>query len=194
MKTIGIQNASKLFFTSDLHFDHFNIARFCKRPYESRQEMNDSLIENWNSIVPKDGIVIVCGDFGFIKYKDINRWKSIREQLNGKIHFVRGNHDDYPLKPMGDDLFESVVDILNVVVDKKIIVCSHYPLLVWRGDFNAFGHVHTSKDGIVSPLDREAMKSIRNDVQYDVGVDQNNYRPITYIEFLKRLGYDIDGM
>lgn len=192
MKRVEIADSSKLFFTSDTHFDHFNIAKFCNRPFATREEMNNALIDNWNSVVPKDGLVVHCGDFGFIKYRNWNRWRSIRKRLNGEIILVRGNHDDYPLLPDGDVLFRNVVDILDVVVDNVITVCSHYPLLVWRGDFNAFGHVHTSKDGIVSPLDREAMKSIRQNVQYDVGVDQNDYKPISYAEFIKKISNGVN--
>ena len=38
----------KLFFTSDHHFGHDNIIKFCNRPFEDVREMNQVLIERWN--------------------------------------------------------------------------------------------------------------------------------------------------
>ena len=51
--------------------------------------MNQMLIENWNKKVPKDGIVFHLGDFAWGGYE---AWKNIREQLNGEIILIKGNH------------------------------------------------------------------------------------------------------
>lgn len=55
----------KVFFTSDTHFGHSNIIKYCNRPFKDKDEMNETLISNWNKVVPEDGIVIHCGDFAF---------------------------------------------------------------------------------------------------------------------------------
>jgi calcineurin-like phosphoesterase family protein len=52
-----------LFFTSDTHFFHEGIIRFCNRPFGSVEEMNETLIRNWNEKVPEDGTVFHLGDF-----------------------------------------------------------------------------------------------------------------------------------
>lgn len=82
-------NGEKIYFTSDSHVNHSNIIKFCKRPFENIQEMNQELIRKWNEKVPKDGIVFHLGDFSWGGY---NAWKDFREQLNGNIILIKGNH------------------------------------------------------------------------------------------------------
>ena len=59
------EEAKHIFFTSDTHFDHKNILRFCNRPWETVEEMNQGLIDNWNSVVGPDDIVFHLGDVSF---------------------------------------------------------------------------------------------------------------------------------
>lgn len=50
----------KIFLTSDLHLDHKNIIKYCKRPFKNVHHMNGIIIRNWNSTVGKnDKIYIV---------------------------------------------------------------------------------------------------------------------------------------
>jgi len=42
---------SKVFFISDLHLGHENMAK--KRGFLSADEMNEKIIHNWNSVVHK---------------------------------------------------------------------------------------------------------------------------------------------
>jgi len=58
-------NIDKLFFTSDTHFRHKNAIELCNRPFKDLEEMDNTLIENWNSVVPEDGITFHLGDFAF---------------------------------------------------------------------------------------------------------------------------------
>lgn len=84
-------------FTSDTHFNHRNIIRYCNRPFYTVDQMNKILVGNWNSLVSPDDVVYFLGDFCFTyarrtreKRKDILKWK---EKLNGHIILIRGNHD-----------------------------------------------------------------------------------------------------
>lgn len=51
------------YYISDLHFDHTNVIKFDNRPFKDVEEMNNTLINNWNSVVKKSDIVYVLGDF-----------------------------------------------------------------------------------------------------------------------------------
>ena len=53
------------FFTSDTHFGHKNIIRFCKRPFETVDIMDPKLVDAWNSVVKKNSVVFHLGDFTF---------------------------------------------------------------------------------------------------------------------------------
>lgn len=79
-----------VFFTSDTHFGHANIIRFCKRPFENVEEMNEVLIENWNKVVSDDDTVFHLGDFAF---GGSNVWKEIIPRLKGHINLIIGNHE-----------------------------------------------------------------------------------------------------
>ena len=83
------KDGSKIFFTSDTHFFHEHIIKFCNRPFKNAEEMNYKLIQNWNKKIPTDGLVFHLGDFGWGGYKE---FKNIRDQLNGEIILIKGNH------------------------------------------------------------------------------------------------------
>lgn len=79
-----------IFLTADHHFGHRNIIKYEKRPFENVKQMDEVLINNWNSVISKDDIVIHLGDFALASTKYTNRYL---EQLNGCKILVYGNHD-----------------------------------------------------------------------------------------------------
>ena len=56
-------DGSKVFFTSDTHFYHGNIIRFCNRPFEDVEMMNETIISNWNRVVGPNDIVFAASPF-----------------------------------------------------------------------------------------------------------------------------------
>ena len=59
---ITLEPRQKIFVTSDLHFGHRNILKFCNRPFSDIKEMSEKLISNWNEVVGKNDIVeMFCG-------------------------------------------------------------------------------------------------------------------------------------
>ena len=53
-------DGSKVFFTSDTHFYHGNIIRFCNRPFKDVEMMNETIISNWNNTVSQDDISVLA--------------------------------------------------------------------------------------------------------------------------------------
>ena len=169
---------TNIWFTSDTHFYHENIIKYCYRPFNSVEEMNQSLINNWNNVVKEDDVVFHLGDFAF------DKWKSIIKQLNGKIYLIVGNHDEikYPGHKIFD-LFEGVFNQLYIQIDDQWIYLNHYPFLCYGGSYNnnpvwqLHGHTHSGPN--CNGKDACRLK-ITFPYQYDVGVDNNNYTPISY--------------
>ena len=197
MFLLEVADVEKLYFTSDLHFGHYNICRFCNRPFLSRKEMDDTLIQNWNSVVPEDGIVICCGDLTLAHKPNYKEYWYYIKKLNGLIYLTRGNHDIIPLGDYFDlndetqqKLKLSVHDKMLVKTNDALIYAEHYPCLAFNGDYQVFGHIHTLANGKCYGKDAPVIDKLSNN-QYDVGVDQNNYRPISYADladiFQKRL-------
>ena len=78
------------FFTSDTHFGHVNVIRYCNRPFKSVEEMDAALIAKWNRRVGPEDTVYHLGDFA-LGLKTL--WPEYRRRLNGRIMFILGNHD-----------------------------------------------------------------------------------------------------
>jgi calcineurin-like phosphoesterase family protein len=89
------------FVTSDTHFGHANIIRYCNRPFRDVEHMNEVLIRNWNQRIKPDDIVYHLGDFCFkntsnAEARGEGQNKNFRhywDQLNGIKFLVEGNHD-----------------------------------------------------------------------------------------------------
>lgn len=192
MYTLNIEDPDKLFFTSDTHLGHYNICKYCHRPFESRSQMDNYLITAWNAVVPEDGIVVHCGDFMLPHNEDIKEYNKYLNQLNGRVLLLRGNHDRASLDWVSDKLI-AVRDQAMIVVDGVKIFAQHYPCAAFNGDYHVYGHIHTLADGTCYGIDGDVTKVMRKNT-YDVGVDQNSYTPVSYWQlcdiFRKKMNND----
>lgn len=178
MYTLKIEDPDKLFFTSDTHWGHFNICKYCHRPFESRSQMDNYLITAWNAVVPQDGIVVHCGDLMLPHDNNIKEYMHYLNKLNGRVLLLRGNHDRIDLMTENEKLI-SVQDKAMIEVESIKIYAEHYPCAAFNGDYHVYGHIHTLSDGICYGADAEALGAMKK-TTYDVGVDQNNYTPVSY--------------
>ena len=192
MYTLNIEDPDKLFLTSDSHLGHFNICKYCHRPFQSRSEMDQTLIKNWNEVVPEDGIVVHCGDFMLPHNEDIKEYNKYLNKLHGRVLLIRGNHDLASLDWVSDKLI-AVRDQAMIVVDGVKIFAQHYPCAAFNGDYHVYGHIHTLADGTCYGIDGDVTKVMRKNT-YDVGVDQNGYTPVSYWQlcdiFRKKMNND----
>lgn len=186
-----------LFFTSDLHLGHENAIAHKGRPFSSVEEMNDTLIENINAVVGVDDELWVLGDFAY----KINREqvRELRRRIKCKhVHLIYGNHDrDYSC----DHIFQSVQHYKELKTPFGKVILFHYPIMEWNaahyGTIHLHGHIHSS--GEYNYENRCKLLKDRfpyghtpkNDALslriYDVGVDANEFKPVsleTIVKFL----------
>lgn len=84
----------KVFICSDTHFGHFNIIKYCNRPWPTVDLMNSAIIKRWNETIGEDDIVIFLGDFLFAKNRDaFVETQRFAAALHGHKIIVKGNHD-----------------------------------------------------------------------------------------------------
>lgn len=188
----------KIFFVSDLHFFHKNIMDFCHRPFKDLDEMNETLINNWNNVVKDDCIVFDLGDFAFAS---TGKWNQLLDKLNGFHILIKGNHDAgrAPQKS-AMERFLAVSNELFIKIGDQKIYLNHKPYLCFDGTYRTsnipwqlFGHVHLNSNKEYNiGRDFERLKLLFPN-QYDVGVDFNSYTPISYLEVKEKIEYQIQN-
>lgn len=170
-----------IYFTADTHYGHRNVIKFCDRPFDSAEHMEDEMVLRWNSRVRDGDTVYHLGDFVLGNTKDVER---VVRRLNGTIRLVRGNHDK-TIKGRIIDLFEWVKDYHELNgPDKKKIVLSHYAFEVWNKSHHGSWHLHGHSHGNLK------FKDIK---RLDVGVDEHDYYPISMDEvekIMSKRGFD----
>lgn len=178
----------KTFFTSDLHFGHFNILRFDNRPFNSVQEMDEAMITLWNETVLPIDTVYILGDVSW--YDDATTAK-ILARLNGRKILVAGNHDQ--LGPLTTkqyaEIHKSYHEIRSGNGNK--VVLSHYPIHFFNGQrrnaIMLYGHLHNSR--IDESLARKMTQMVKDELGIDfvmvnVGCMLWNYIPRTLDELI----------
>jgi len=174
---------NKLFFSSDLHFGHRNILKYCNRPFKDLEEMEEKLIENHNKVVSKKDTIYLLGDISFTSN---TKTRAILDKMNGKKHWILGNHD-LRRKPIYD-MFETVNHYLELKKEK--IILFHYPIASWNGMARGTIHLHGHSHGNLSPIyDRNGKEVVMR--KMDVGVDCTDYKPIGLDEVIEHFK-DID--
>jgi calcineurin-like phosphoesterase family protein len=165
-----------IYFTADTHFGHANIIKYCHRPFKTADEMDETMIENWNKSVKDSDIVYLIGDMCFGR----EHYFKIKARLKGKIFLIEGDHDkDLRGDPTAFNLIGKV-SLLNMnkhngLPDKMCITLCHWSMRVWaKSHYNSwhlFGHSH----GGLQPVGKS----------WDVGVDNNNFTPLSLDQIIE---------
>ena len=181
------------FVIADTHFSHFNIIRYCDRPFATAEEMDEALIKNWNDTVSAEDRILVLGDFGLTGR---DRMTEIIARLNGHKSIMLGNHDRGKrfYQEAGFESVESrktrlifppmsnhcgLTDVYAQYPD-LYVVFTHVPLTVteidelreeygeggvWPRFLNVHGHIHNN-ESLGGP-------------RVCVSVEVTNYKPVT---------------
>ena len=165
-----------IFLTSDTHFNHLNILAYepKSRPFASVEEMNEAIIERWNSVVSPEDEVYHLGDFFMGQLTDI---EPILSRLNGKITLIKGNHDQNNRIKIYQQHGIEVENLEYFVYKGVYFILCHFPITneefmqMVVGDnknvVNLYGHVHSK-----APIGLHKNT-------YHVGMDTNNLTPIS---------------
>lgn len=161
MIMINEKSCSRVWFSSDYHFYHANVIKYCDRPFKDVDEMNAEIVRRHNSVVGKTDLVFCLGDISFKHcLKNLHG-------MNGSFIIVYGNHDDKHVKKTS--FKELVIEYYNIH-----LLCTHKPQNIY-GNFNlnVVGHVHGAY-------------RYREDINaFNVGVDVNDFYPVSLSEVLK---------
>lgn len=168
------------YYTSDLHFDHSNILNYENRPWDNIDDMNDGLICRINSKIGVDDELYILGDFTLRSSR--KRVEELRNEIIcNHVHLIIGNHDYFAKNGWAKELFESITPYKEIYDEGQKLVLCHYPILYWNGmddggSIHLYGHMH-SREGMQHPHKNA----------YNVGVDVNNWYPVTFKEIKEKM-------
>lgn len=149
-----------IYFWSDTHFNHAGIIRYCTRPFDSVADMNDCLVETWNSAVRGNATIYLLGDFAMAT-KDGDDIATLFRSLNGHKHLVVGNHDEK--NPAVLRLpWESISSLRTIKENGMRAEVCHYPLATWKGAHKGALMLHGHSHGTLKQAAAH---------RFDVGVD-----------------------
>ena len=145
---------SDIWLISDTHFGHQSMLEFTmyetgrrvREEFTTLDEMDEGMVERWNSVVKKGDKVYHLGD---VFMGDKERFTKLWPRLNGSKNLIVGNHDD--IKYMASGGFFSKIYLERKFRDLKLHL-SHIPLHPTQhetgapgsGNFmvNVHGHIH----------------------------------------------------
>jgi calcineurin-like phosphoesterase family protein len=177
-----------IWFTSDLHFGHVGVIRYCDRPFATVEKMNEMLVRRWNERVQEHDTIYVLGDMALCPFRD---FKPIGERLRGRKILVKGNHDSYSegqYRSLGFDVYGEI----KLRLAGQVCRLSHFPYaLPWykrpfafkselrfmdkrppriKGEVLLHGHTHTK------------YRLAEDDDRIHVGVDAWDFYPASLRE------------
>lgn len=166
----------KVYFTSDLHFNHENLCKSIRKV--DAQISNELIIKNWNKTVSKRDTVYILGDITMEKHQDI---ANIMSKLQGNKVLIGGNHD---VKRCCKEYQKLGITVMGVLQYKGFL-CTHIPvhptqLYGFKG--NIHGHIHLpgiiKNVGVYDPPKLEGP-------YFNVNTEFHNYTPILFDDIVK---------
>lgn len=146
MEAPAIGKTRDIWLISDTHFFHHNIIRYCNRPFSSVEEMNEHMVDKWNSVVKQGDKVYHLGDV-WMGPSEHSKRQWLWSRLNGNKRLIVGNHDDIPY--MSASKFFQKIYMWRVFTDFNLLL-THVPVhessiherIKNAGGVNVHGHTH----------------------------------------------------
>lgn len=168
---------NNIWFISDTHFNHDKDFILEPRGFSSVQEMNEQIIENWNSVIKPEDTVYHLGD---VIMGDLEDGLNIVKKLNGHIHLAIGNHDSNARLAAFKDIFDEIQFGYRMKFKKGMMLLSHYPQLTNNTDhfytFSIHGHTH----------DKNIYNS-SSPLMYNMSCEAHFCKPVAYEDLIKDL-------
>lgn len=158
------------YFSSDWHLQHRNILTYDPRPFNTIEEHDETIINNYNSTVKAKDNFYFLGDFAFCH--DDKKIESYLSRLGGNKFFIRGNHDHTRTRKLFSKYGTYLGEQSKVKIEGQEIVLNHYKMYVWdkkhHGTWHLYGHSHGTAE------------HFENGKSFDVGINCSNYFPIEF--------------
>lgn len=167
-----------IWFTADFHLSHQNIIKYCNRPFKNIQEMNSTILSNLESKVKQGDILYFLGDLTFKTEVALEFFEKFRDI---DIHFIIGNHDHTDVIQLAEEYCKSISRLKEIQIENQPITLCHYALRVWNRSYYNAWQLHGHSHGNLTPLR----------FQYDVGMDNNNFYPISFKELKSMLNSEL---
>lgn len=174
-----------IYYIADPHFGHEGIIRLCGRPFRSAEEMDETMIRNWNARVTDEDTVYIVGDFW---HQGTTPANDILRRLNGQKYLIRGNHDRW-MDAETAKLLKGQSNLIHIFDPScgghPVTVC-HYPLMTWPGrdSYMVFGHIHNQKNLPFSEYLNAEPRLL------NAAVELNGYMPVTLAELIEAHTHD----
>jgi len=148
------------YFTSDTHFFHKDLLGmndFAPRPFANVDEMNQTIIDNWNARVAPTDTVYHLGDIALYftrpAIKSDEAVADVLSQLNGHLELIKGNHDSRALfkylaahNPVDHGQEKYTFHDVGALIkyDHRQYYMTHYPMMlgIVKQIVNLHGHIH----------------------------------------------------
>ena len=154
--------------SSDPHYGHTNIIKYCNRPFRDAFHMNEVMVERHNAVVRPQDHWYCLGDVA-VSQQTLNY---VMPRLNGHKRLVLGNHDNHAPMANYAQYFKKIM--LWRRFDELIL--THVPLMQQsfpgKAKVNCHGHIHDN-DSPPGPY-------------INVCVEKTNYAPVNLDELIAR--------
>ena len=181
-------------YIADCHFGHRNIISYDNRPFKTVADMDNIMVLAWNSVVQKEDITYVVGDFCWSQtYED---WVELLMRLHGQVFIVKGNHDrSQILKELDKKGHIAGWSQQEIVKDGgKRVILNHSPMPFFINEHQSnwvhlYGHVHISYDwNMMLNMQRQIEELYQKKIRmYNVGC------MIPYIKYVPRTLDEIES-